>query len=191
MSTTRSLDGVPKKWTLQVLGDIVENFDRNRKPLSVLEREQRPGKYPYHGAAGILGRIDGFLFDGRYLLVGEDGTVATAQGTPMLQLVQGQFWVSNHAHVLQGGLISTGFAYCFLSQYQIGGHVTGVAQPKLTQANFNRISVLVPGEVLRNSFEEIIAPIIDQIFALRAEISKLEKARDLLLPRLMDGRLGI
>src|ERR1700676_2480535 len=35
-------------------GEQLHNFDRNRKPLSVLEREQRPGKYPYHGAAGIL-----------------------------------------------------------------------------------------------------------------------------------------
>jgi type I restriction enzyme S subunit len=171
--------------------ELVKNFDSKRVPLSILEREQRPGKYPYYGAASILDYIDGFLFEGRYLLVGEDGTVITPSGTPMLQLVQGQFWVNNHAHVLQGGQISTEFAYCFLSQYPISGHITGVAQPKITQANLNRIPVLVPAETLANSFQELVAPIFDQVFVQKMQMTKAAEARDFLLPRLMDGRITV
>jgi len=97
-------DGVPEGWEKTTFGDAVENFDRFRVPLSVLERDNRPGPYPYHGAAGILSHIDDFHFDGRFLLIGEDGTVVTPSDTAMLQFVEGKFWVSNHAHVVQGKL---------------------------------------------------------------------------------------
>jgi len=109
----------------------------------------------------------------------------------MLQLVEGKFWVSNHAHVLQGGTLSTEFLYCFLSAYPIAGHVTGVAQPKLTQGNLNRIPVVVPPAELRLAFQEIADPIFEQIFVLQAQVAKLRTARDLLLPRLMSGELTV
>ena len=67
---------------------------------------------PYYGAAKILGYINGYLFDGRYLLIGEDGSVVTKDGKPVLQLVTGKFWVNNHTHVVQGkSPISTNFLY--------------------------------------------------------------------------------
>ena len=188
---TKISDGVPDQWERQTLGVVAENFDRRRVPLSVMEREQRPGPYPYYGAAGILDHIDAYLFDGRYLLMGEDGTVVTSEGTPMLQLVEGQFWVSNHAHVLKGKSVTTEFLNCFLSQYQISGHITGVAQPKITQKNMNRISLLVPPAFLLQEFQETIEPIFNQCFSLRAQYQKLGNARDLLLPRLMDGRISV
>jgi type I restriction enzyme, S subunit len=185
------IDGVPLGWRIELFGDVVLNFDSKRVPLSVMQREQRPGKYPYYGAAAVLDHIDGFLFDGRYLLVGEDGTVMTPSGTPMLQLVQGQFWVNNHAHVIKGNKVTTEYVYCFLSGYQITGHVTGVAQPKVTQASLNRIKMRVPSATLSDTFQKSVAPIFDQIFILKSAIRNLERARDLLLPRLLDGRLSV
>lgn len=56
--------------------------------------------------------VDDYLFDGEYLLLGEDGTVVTTDGFPVLQLVNDKFWVNNHAHVIRGkGNISTRFLY--------------------------------------------------------------------------------
>jgi type I restriction enzyme S subunit len=188
---TLVVDGVPQGWSITNFGSVVTNFDRLRKPLSILEREQREGEFPYHGAAGILSHIDGFLFDGRYLLIGEDGTVQTSAGNPMLQLVEGRFWVSNHAHVVQGATVSTEFLYCLLADYPIQGHVTGVAQPKITQANLNRIPVMVPSESLQTVFQEFAATIFNQRFSLQSQNQKLRAARDLLLPRLMSGELAV
>jgi type I restriction enzyme S subunit len=188
---TPNEDGVPQGWFMTNFGSVVTNFDRLRKPLSTLEREQREGEFPYHGAAGILSYIDGFVFDGRYLLIGEDGTVQTTAGNPMLQLVEGRFWVSNHAHVVQGATVSTEFLYCFLADYPIQGHVTGVAQPKITQANLNRIPVIAPSESLQNMFQEYVATIFDQRFSLQSQNQKLRAARDLLLPRLMSGEITV
>ena len=184
-------DGVPEGWEKKTLGEAVENFDRFRVPLSVLEREKRLGPYPYHGAAGILDYIDNFIFDGRYLLIGEDGTVVTKSGSAMLQFVEGKFWVSNHAHVVQGSLVTTEFLYCFMSHYAIQPHITGVAQPKLSQQNLNRIEILVPSTQLQSLFQGMVNPLIQQTFTLKSQIAALIQARDLLLPRLMSGEVAI
>jgi type I restriction enzyme S subunit len=188
---TRMIDGLPEGWKRESLGSVVDNFDRLRVPLSVFERESRPGIYPYHGAAGILDYIDDFIFDGRFLLVGEDGTVQNPFGRPMLQFVEGKFWVSNHAHVLRGRNITSEFLYCLLSAYPITGHITGVAQPKLTQSNLNRIPVDLPIRLVQDQFQGLIEPIFSQIFNLRTQNQKLRAARDLLLPRLMSGEIAL
>ena len=187
----RIIDGVPEGWEKTTFGDAVENFDRLRIPLSVMEREKRPGSFPYHGAAGILDHLDGFIFEGRFLLVGEDGTVVTQGNTAMLQLVEGKFWVSNHAHVVQGQLVSTEYLFCFMSHYPITGHITGVAQPKLSQRNLNRISMLIPPANLLDMFQDSAEPMFNQIFNLKAVCDRLAKARDLLLPKLMNGEVAV
>ena len=188
---SRIIDGVPEGWEKTTFGDAVENFDRLRIPLSVMEREKRPGSFPYHGAAGILDHLDGFIFEGRFLLVGEDGTVVTQGNTAMLQLVEGKFWVSNHAHVVQGQLVSTEYLFCFMSHYPITGHITGVAQPKLSQRNLNRISMLIPPANLLDMFQDSAEPMFNQIFNLKAVCDRLAKARDLLLPKLMNGEVAV
>lgn len=109
----------------------------------------------------------------------------------MLQLVEGKFWVSNHAHVIKGDAVSTEFLYCLLTFYQISGHVTGVAQPKLTQANLNRIPVIIPSKSLQELFQEFVAPIFKLQFSLKAQNEQLRAARDLLLPRLMSGEIAV
>lgn len=185
------VDGVPEGWESRPLGKLYENLDRLRVPLSVLERDKRRGQYPYYGAAGVLDHIDGFLFDGRHLLMGEDGTVVTERGTPMLQLVGGRFWVNNHAHVMRAGIATVEFLYCALSEYQVRGHITGVAQPKITQKSMNRIPVLLPPESLRSEFQDVVVSMIDQRFKLQAYNEKLRQARDLLLPRLMSGQIQL
>ena len=182
---TTITNGIPEGWEKKTFGEVADNFDRLRVPLSVLEREGRIGSYPYHGAAGVISYIDDFLFDGRFLLIGEDGTVITHSGAAMLQFVEGKFWVSNHAHVLQGKIVTTEFLYCFMSHYSIQPHITGVAQPKLSQQNLNRITILVPSIQLRNIFQSVISPLIQQVFTLKSQIKELTQARDLLLPRLM------
>ena len=42
-------------------------------PLNSRQRQERKGSFPYYGAQGIIDHIDGYIFDGRYILVAEDG----------------------------------------------------------------------------------------------------------------------
>lgn len=181
--------GLPEGWERKKLGNLIVNYDSKRVPVSKMQREQMQGKYPYYGAASIMDYVDDYLFDGRFVLMGEDGTVITNEGYPKLQFVQGKIWVNNHAHVLEGTKISNEFLYLFLNQYPIQGHVTGVAQPKINQKNLNRIKVIYATKDVRDRFDEVVKPNIDLNFNLQNQNQHLKEARDILLPRLMSGMI--
>lgn len=51
--------------------------------------------------------------------------------------------------------------------------------------------VLVPSEKLQFEFEKLVKPNHEQIELLRSSISKLQKIRDALLPRLISGKLSV
>lgn len=186
------IDGLPEGWEHVKINAITNNHDNKRKPLSSMVRMDIQGKYPYYGAAKVIDSIDDFIFDGKYLLVAEDGSVITTDGYPVLQLVNGKFWVSNHAHVLEGKYpISTEYIYLTLSKYSIIGLITGAAQPKINQENLNRISIIKPSEDFCIRFNRIIVPLFEEMKILADKNQLLQQTRDLLLPRLISGKLSV
>ena len=122
---------IPEWWEVASLGTVIEIHDRKRIPLNKHQRAQRQGPYPYYGAAGIMDYVNDFLFDGVYVLSGEDGSVVDAHGHPVVQYVWGKFWVNNHAHVLKGRKdISEEHLYLLLQGANITAFVTGAVQPQ-------------------------------------------------------------
>lgn len=75
---TEIVDGVPEGWRYGSITDISICFDKSRKPLSSIERENQAKIYPYYGAASLMDYVEKYIFDGVYLLFGEDGTVITS-----------------------------------------------------------------------------------------------------------------
>jgi len=147
------------------LGELVQNFDSRRVPLSSRERETRRGTFPYYGATGVLDHVDDFLFEGLHLLVAEDGSVERPDGTPFLQLVDGKFWVNNHAHVLKGATDEdTRFLFYALSTVDVRPYVSGSVQAKLSQGNLNRISTAYPPDRAdRRAIAHILGTLDDKI----------------------------
>lgn len=191
-SVESQLGMIPRGWRAGKLKEIITNYDSKRVPLSNREREIRKGIYPYYGAASILDYIDDFLFDGVYLLMGEDGTVITDDEKPVLQYVTGKFWVNNHTHVLQGkGSFSTEFIYLLLKNTNIKHIVTGAVQPKINQGNMNNLSVVVPDIETLKVFQEIIRPIFTNILEIEQQSTTLVTIRDALLPKLMSGVIEV
>ena len=183
---------IPQGWQVKSFGEVSLNFDRQRKPLSGRVRAKMQGEYPYYGAAKVLDHINDYLFNGRYLLIGEDGSVVTEDGKPVLQLVTGKFWVNNHTHVVQGkSPISTNFLYLFISNVAVLGYVTGSAQPKINQQNLNRIPVISPPQKLLEKFDQMIESNFENITALKLKNASLLQTRDLLLPKLISGEIDI
>lgn len=122
--------------------EITVNFDKKRVPLSGAQREKRQGKYRYYGAQGVIDHIDEFIFDGTYLLIAEDGENLKSKKQNIAQVVDGQFWVNNHAHIVQGNaLCDTRYLCYLLNSIDLSGYVTGSAQPKLSQANLNAVTL--------------------------------------------------
>ncbi|MEA5146823.1 MAG: restriction endonuclease subunit S, partial [Candidatus Limiplasma sp.] len=96
------LGRIPKGWRVGVLDECIELYDYKRIPLSSRERASMDKLYPYYGATSLMDYVNDFIFDGVYVLLGEDGSVVDSEGYPILQYVWGKFWVNNHAHILKG-----------------------------------------------------------------------------------------
>lgn len=183
---------LPEGWQRVPFGTVAENFDRFRKPLSGQQRLGMGGPYPYYGAAKVFDYIDSYIFEGLHLLIAEDGSVITPDGFPVLQLVGDKFWVNNHAHVVKGcGDVSTEYLYLALSRQPIQGYITGAAQPKITQANLNRIVITIADSSLMTQFSMIASTLFSLALSLRKTNAKLAASRDLLLPRLISGQLAV
>ncbi|MDN3106482.1 restriction endonuclease subunit S [Enterococcus faecalis] len=186
------LGEIPEGWHIDIISNLMENFDRKRVPLSKMQREKRKGEYPYYGAASLMDYVDDFLFDGIHLLLGEDGTVITKEGNPVLQYVWGKFWVNNHAHVLKGrGYVSTEWLYLWFKQTNVSGIVTGAVQPKISQTNLNRLKVVFPDKELLIKFQKNIGIMFDKLVVLSNEMTTLTELRDTLLPRLLSGEIEL
>lgn len=189
---TKLIDGVPEGWHIGCIDEILVYHDKKRKPLSSLERTLFKGEYRYYGAAGILDYVNGYLFDGTYLLLGEDGSVITIEGTPVLQYVTGKFWVNNHAHVLTGkGPFSTEYIYMMFNNMKISDVVTGVAQPKISQARLSAKKILIPCEKVVILYQSKVEYIFKHILLLERRIKIAEEARSRLLPKLMSGEIEV
>jgi type I restriction enzyme S subunit len=136
--------------------------------------------------------VDRYLFDGIYLLLGEDGTVVDNKGFPILQYVEGKFWVNNHAHIITGkNGFSVELLYLLFSLTNVKSIVTGAVQPKISQANLNKVSVIIPSKEELRAFDSIIQPLFADIRNLNAENDRLAAIRDTLLPKLMSGELDV
>ncbi len=185
-------DNLPDGWRLGTVGDIIQLYDSKRVPLSGSERDKMEKIYPYYGATSLMDYVDNYLFDGIYLLLGEDGTVVDSLGFPILQYVYGQFWVNNHAHIITG---KEGFSveelYLLFSLTNIKSIITGAVQQKVSQQNLKKVPAIIPSKEALSAFDDLIQPIFAQIRNLRDENAHLSDLRDTLLPRLMSGELDV
>lgn len=183
---------MPEGWKVGTVSEIITLHDSKRIPLSSQQREKMEKKYPYYGATSLMDYVDNYLFDGIFLLLGEDGTVIDSEGFPILQYVEGKFWVNNHAHILTGkNGFSVEMLYLLFSLTNVKDKVTGAVQPKISQGNLNSITTIIPSEEICKKFDLLIQPLFAQIRNLKQENDRLSELRDTLLPKLINGEILI
>ena len=158
MSTIRTAANV----CLRPLGELVTFLDHRRRP--VREADRKPGPYPYLGANGQQGTIDGYLFDERLVLLAEDGGHFDEPERGIAYRVSGKVWVNNHAHVLRPSReVDWGYLTRALENLDIRPYVSGTTRAKLTKGQAEKILVPVAPVVEQRR----IAAILDQADALR------------------------
>ena len=152
-------------------GDVTENFDKKRIPLSGSQRDARKGQYRYYGAQGVIDYIDDFIFDGTYLLIAEDGENLKSQKQNIAQIVEGKFWVNNHAHIVKSnGLCDLRYLCYCINTMDVSGYITGSAQPKLSQANLNAIPLQLPEINVQHKIADFLQ-MIDQKILINEKIN--------------------
>lgn len=178
-------DHLPNGWRMGTLTEVINCFDYKRRPLAGYDRADMAKKYPYYGAAALMDYVDDYMFDGTYILMGEDGTVINADNTPVIQYVTGKFWVNNHAHVLKGmNGFDENLLYLILKNTQINEYVTGGVQAKINQENMMSIPVLIPTQKELEVITKNIQPIFQLFLTKHKENEKLTKLQSLLLAKM-------
>ncbi len=132
-------------WEEKKLGECVEILDSQRKPIESKERANRKGIYPYYGASGIIDYIDDYLFDGEYILLGEDGANIINRNSRLAFIATGKYWVNNHAHIMKANAYNLNYFICeYLESLDYSKICAGSAQPKLTQDVIRNLTIKAP-----------------------------------------------
>ncbi len=171
-------------WELMELGDICQNLDSIRIPIT--KNKRTTGTVPYYGASGIVDYVAEFLFDEDLLLVSEDGANLLARVYPIAFSITGKTWVNNHAHVLRfKDFTSQKYIEYYLNSIKLDSYISGMAQPKLNQKMLNLINVPIPPF----SEQKQIVAILDKAFAAidkaKANVERnLQNTKDLFQSKL-------
>ena len=153
------------------LEDCCNVLDRKRKPVTKAARQS--GQYPYYGANGVQDYVADYIFDGVFVLVGEDGSVVTPSGNPVVNWAEGKIWVNNHAHIIEeadGVLLR--YLYHYIQTIDVRDLIHGNI-PKLTGGDFKALKIPVPPLPVQ---EEIVR-ILDNFTELTTELTTELEAR--------------
>lgn len=151
--------------------ECVKILDGQRKPITKAARIA--GKYSYYGANGVQDYVADYIFDGTYVLIGEDGSVVTPDGHPIVHWVEGKIWVNNHAHVVEEMPgVSLRYFFYAISNCNVSNLIHGNI-PKLNQSDFKAIMIPVPHIAVQDE----IVRILDKFTELEKELEKELKLR--------------
>jgi type I restriction enzyme S subunit len=176
-SEIESIGEIPDGWKISKVKWELDFHNNKRVPIESVERFNRQGKYPYYGASGIIDFVDDFIFEGEFILVGEDGANILSRSTPLAFLANGKFWVNNHAHILKAKYGNDKF-YCHqLELNDFSSISSGSAQPKLTKEALANVILVTPSP----KEQDLIINFLDhQTSLIDTIISKKEKLIELL-----------
>ncbi|MBN4056831.1 restriction endonuclease subunit S [bacterium AH-315-J21] len=147
-------------WEVKRLGDLCENLDNKRVPIT--KKDRVAGDHPYYGATGILGYVNDFIFDETLVLIGEDGA-KWGVGEDTAFAASGKYWVNNHAHVIRpfrDKILDKWIIY-FLNSSDLSSFTTGLTVPKLNQGMLKSIPIPLPPL----PEQKRIVAILDEAFA--------------------------
>ena len=189
---------IPDSWEWVRFGNIVANYDSKRRPVTKEQRKNEHGYYDYYGATGAIDRVDDYIFEGEYLMIGEDGGNFFTERDHAF-IASGRFWANNHVHIVQPILCDIHFLKHFLDSCNLPkmGLINGIAVPKLNQEHLN--SILVPLPPLSEQ-EAIVAelskyaPLLDEYQLAYSEIKLLndsfpERLKKSILQEAVQGKL--
>ena len=179
---THITNGVPEGWEKVPFESALvlqRGFD-----LPVQDRED--GDVPIYGSTGINGFHNKAKVVGPGIVTGRSGTLGE------VRYIEGDFWPLNTAlWVKEFRRVPPLFTLFLMREMDLKQFNGGASVPTLDRKIVHRTEILMPPTTLVRSFDEFAVPLFQQIGLLTAQIEKLRAARDLLLPRLMNGEIAI
>jgi len=171
-----------KIWTKSKFSDFTEVITGKGSTKSVLAEG---GKYPLYGAGGIMGTSDKYLLDEPLIITGRVGTLGR------IQAVTGKAWFSDNVLIMKPKPGYFGLVYYLVKSFDFVSMNRGSSQPLVTQTDLKNRSVKSPDEKTLLESESQFQVVFNLMQKNEKEIITLGELRDLLLPRLISGKLKV
>lgn len=176
------VDGVPEGWERMSLEDALVL----QRGFDLPSHERKEGMVPIYASTGVNGVHNLAKAKGPGVVTGRSGSLG------VVHYVHEDFWPLNTTlWVKEFKRVSPAFAYFLLSALHFEQYNGGVSVPTLDRKVVHKISVIVPNSKSQTLFDEYALPIFAQVRQLGLYNDKLKQARDLLLPRLMNGEITV
>ncbi|MEH1907066.1 restriction endonuclease subunit S [Nostoc sp.] len=180
--SVKLVDGIPEGWNCINFSEALilqRGFDLPNK-------DRKPGDIPIYASTGINGFHDTPKVKAPGVVTGRSGSLGS------VMYVQKDFWPLNTTlWVKEFKKVTPPFAYCLLSQMDLNSYQAGAAVPTLNRNVIHGVKILVPCEQLQSKFDNFANLILIQIEVLKKYNYNLRQARNLLLPRLMNGSIAV
>ena len=171
-------DGLPVGWERRKFGQIAE-----LKYGKALKQEDRTGgPFPVYGSSGIVGTHQTSLVEGPTIVVGRKGNVGSLFWSPV------DFWPIDTVYFIPKEQVEFWLYFVLASA---GFQNTDAGVPGLNREFAYSRELTYPSANLRRLFNETVEPMFAQRTTLENYNEKLAQARDLLLPRLMNGEIRV
>lgn len=186
------LGRIPRGWEVVTLNEVTVNHDSKRVPIKSVDRQSIQGKYRYYGASGVIDYVEDYIFDGRYILLGEDGENVLSRNLPLAFIVEGKFWVNNHAHILQPTeIVDIGFLCEYLESLDYKNIASGSAQPKITKSALSDIRVKLPSAGEQQQIIAVLSSIDKTIKENQLKLSQTQSLKKSLMQDLLTGKVRV
>ena len=170
--------GLPEKWQIRKLGDVLELCYGK-----ALKEELRiPGEYLVYGSSGVVGTHNEALVKSPGLIVGRKGNVGSVYFSDY------GFYPIDTVYYVKSALPNS-FLYFLLRSMNFINNDSAV--PGLNRGQAYSIQFFLPPDPLTREFAMVVAQPLEMKRILTLQNDKLTATRDLLLPRLISGKLSV
>lgn len=173
-------NGAPKNWEYSKLINFIDvRYGKDHKSIE-------EGTIPILGSGGIMRYGDRALYNGEAVLIPRKGSLNN------IMYINGEFWtvdtlfysipkIKNIARYLY-------FTFKYIDMESLN---SGVSIPSMTTDIIYHLKMRQPDATVLEKFDEVLKPIYEEIDLLGKRNDNIKKQRDMLLPRLMSGKLEV
>ncbi|XSG83892.1 MAG: restriction endonuclease subunit S [Methylohalobius sp. ZOD2] len=190
-------DGLPEGWERFALSDLADFINGYAfKPAHLGDTGLPIVKIPElkQGVTEKTPRNDGEMIPEKYRL--RDGDLLFSwSGTLAVNVwASGPALLNQHLfHVVPRGRVSRGFLMCAIREALIAfeNQTVGATMKHIRRSALDRVFIPLPDEAFMSPVEDTLTNTYNQLVVLHQQNQKLAQARDLLLPRLMNGEIAV
>lgn len=174
--------GVPQGWTNSRFGD----FCRLQRGYDLPDAEIISGPFPVIASTSIKAFHAEFKVEPPVVTTGRSGSLG------QVLFVNERAWPLNTALYVRDFFGNSPFLVFYtLRGMGLEKFNAGAGVPTLNRNHIEGLKIAVPPKVLQAKFDELIRPLHAQAELVRKSNATLTRTRDLLLPRLISGKLRV